>query len=60
MRSEVQGAVGVMIFDNPARHNAVSLGMWEAVAGILDDFGANDAIRVVVVRGAGGKAFVSG
>lgn len=60
MRSEVQGAVGVMIFDNPARHNAVSLGMWEAVPAILDGFAADDAIRVVVVRGAGGKAFVSG
>lgn len=60
MRSEVDGALGVMTFDNPARHNAVSLAMWEAVAGILDDFAANDAVRVVVVRGAGNKAFVAG
>ncbi len=60
MRSAVDGPLGVMIFDNPARHNAVSLGMWEAVAGILDDFAADDAVRVVVVRGAGGKAFVAG
>lgn len=60
MRSEVVGTLGVMTFDNPSRHNAVSLGMWEATAGILDNFAADDAVRVVVVRGAGGRSFVAG
>src|SRR5436305_7951970 len=54
------GHVGTLIFDNPARHNAVSLEMWEQAAGILKDFAADKAIRVVVLTGAGGKAFVSG
>ena len=54
------GAVGWMTFNNPARHNAVSVDMWQAVPRILDAFGRDDAVRVVVLSGAGGKAFVSG
>jgi enoyl-CoA hydratase len=54
------GPIGTMIFNNPARHNAVSLDMWRAAIEILDDFARDDAVRVIVVRGAGGKAFVSG
>ncbi len=60
MIAEKDGAVGRLIFNNPARHNAVSLEMWQAVAQIMDDFDNDDAIRVIVVTGAGGKAFVSG
>lgn len=54
------GPVGHVIFNNPARHNAVSLDMWEAMARVMDDFLADDGIRVLVVTGVGGKAFVSG
>jgi enoyl-CoA hydratase/carnithine racemase len=49
-----------MTFNNPARRNATSLEMWEAVATIMQDFAADDSIRVVVMKGAGDKAFVSG
>jgi len=49
-----------VIFNNPVRRNAVSLEMWEATARILDDFGKDDDVRVVVLTGAGDKAFVSG
>ncbi len=54
------GPVGHVIFNNPERHNAVSLDMWQAMATVMDDFLADDDIRVLVVTGAGGKAFVSG
>jgi len=60
MLAENDGAIGRIIFNNPARHNAVSLEMWQAVAQIMADFEADDAIRVIVLTGAGGKAFVSG
>jgi enoyl-CoA hydratase len=60
MIARKDGAVGWMTFNNPARHNAVSVDMWQAVPRILDAFGCDDAIRVVVLSGAGGKAFVSG
>jgi enoyl-CoA hydratase/carnithine racemase len=54
------GAIGWLVFNNPERRNAVSLDMWEAIPRVLDDFGADSAIRVVVLTGAGDKAFVSG
>ena len=60
MLAEKDGAVGRMIFNNPEKHNAVSLEMWAAAERILDDFARDDAIRVIVLAGAGGKAFVSG
>lgn len=60
IQSEVEGPVGRIIFNNPAKHNAVSLDMWEAVEGYLSEFKDNDDIRVVVITGAGGRAFVSG
>jgi enoyl-CoA hydratase/carnithine racemase len=60
MIAEKDGSVGRIIFNNPARHNAVSLEMWQAIATIMADFDADDSVRVIVVTGAGGKAFVSG
>ncbi|HEU0155488.1 MAG TPA: enoyl-CoA hydratase-related protein, partial [Stellaceae bacterium] len=60
MIAKKDGAVGHLIFNNPARHNAVSLEMWEGVGRIIDDFEKDDAVRVIVVSGAGGRAFVSG
>src|SRR6516162_4761847 len=60
MLSRKEGHVGYVIFNNPDRRNAVSLEMWEATAGILADFGNDNDIRVVVLTGAGDKAFVSG
>jgi len=60
MLAEKADGIGWMTFNNPARRNATSLEMWQAIADILDDFAADPAVRVVVMRGAGDKAFVSG
>lgn len=60
MLSQKTGAIGWMTFSNPTKRNAMSLEMWGALEAILDDFQADDAIRVVVMQGAGDKAFVSG
>ena len=60
MLARKDGRVGYVIFNNPERHNAVSLDMWAATRDILDEFLHDDEVRVVVLTGAGGKAFVSG
>jgi enoyl-CoA hydratase/carnithine racemase len=60
MLARKEGRVGTMIFNNPQRHNAVSLDMWDAVSRILDDFAADPDVVMVVITGAGTKAFVSG
>jgi enoyl-CoA hydratase len=47
-------------FNNPARHNALSADMWQAVPPLLAQAAADDRVRLVVFSGAGEKAFVSG
>jgi len=58
--TEKQGAIGWITFNNPARRNAISVDMWEAMPKVLDRFEADPEIRVIVLSGAGDKAFVSG
>jgi enoyl-CoA hydratase/carnithine racemase len=52
--------VGWMAFNNPEKLNAISLEMWEAALEAMADFTADSSVRVMVVTGAGGKAFASG
>ncbi len=54
------GATGWLIFSNPERLNAVSYEMWRAIPERIAEFVGDPAIRVVVLRGEGDKAFVSG
>jgi enoyl-CoA hydratase/carnithine racemase len=58
--SEKDGAIGWLVFHHPERLNAVSLEMWVAAGKVIEDFGRDDAVRVVILRGAGDKAFTSG
>ena len=54
------GAIGWMIFNNPSKHNAISMDMAEAVPAVMRDFESDPAIRVIVVAGSGEKAFAAG
>ena len=47
-------------FNNPAKHNALSMEMWEAVPPLLARAATDDHVRMVVLSGEGGKSFVSG
>src|SRR6202022_4168070 len=60
MIAKKDGPIGWIEFNNPARHNAVSVDMWKSVPEIMTEFEHDDQIRVVVMSGAGGKAFISG
>lgn len=60
IRGVIDGRIGWLIFNNPARHNALSLEMWRGMAEVLRAFAADPQVRVAVMRGAGRKAFVSG
>jgi enoyl-CoA hydratase/carnithine racemase len=55
-----EGAVGWITFNRPERHNALSVEMWSAIPRALDQLEADDEVRIIVLRGAGGKAFISG
>ncbi len=54
------GGVVRLTLNRPAKHNAVDYGMWRGIASAVDSFSADDRVRVVVVRGAGGRAFSAG
>ena len=58
MLSRVQDGIGYITFNNPEKHNAVSIEMWDELENILDNFRGNQNIRVIVLNGAGGNSFV--
>ena len=58
--AEKKDGIGWITFNNPARHNAVSFEMWQALPVVLADFVQDPAVRVIVLKGAGEKAFVAG
>jgi enoyl-CoA hydratase/carnithine racemase len=60
IHSHTHGAVGTLTFNNPERHNAMSLEMWRQAAAALERLIQHPEVRVIVLTGAGGKAFVSG
>ncbi len=60
MIAQKDGAIGWITFNNPARHNAISLPMWQGLLDAVTAFCADPEVRVIVLKGAGDKAFVSG
>ena len=58
--ARVDGSTGWLTFNQPEKRNAISLEMWEAVRTAAVTFAEDDEVRVVVLHGAGGKAFASG
>jgi len=57
---EKSGGIGRFIFNQPDKHNAISFEMWQGISQAMDDFAADDGVRVVVLSGAGTKAFSAG
>jgi len=55
-----ENGVGWIVFNNPARHNAVSLEMWESLTLVLKAYADDPDVRVIILRGEGEKAFVAG
>lgn len=58
--ADVEGGVGWLTFNQPERRNAISLEMWQGIGDALEAFEHDGAVRVVIMKGAGGKAFASG
>ena len=60
MVARKEDGAGWIVFNHPARHNAVSLEMWDGLHEAVTAFAQDPEVRVIVLQGAGGKAFVSG
>lgn len=58
--TEKDGPIGFLIFDHQERRNAISSAMWRAIPEAIRTLGADSEVRVIVMRGAGDRAFVSG
>jgi enoyl-CoA hydratase/carnithine racemase len=59
-RSGADGAVATLLLNRPDSHNAIRLGMYEALPGLLKEIDEDRSVKVLVVRGAGQRAFASG
>jgi enoyl-CoA hydratase/carnithine racemase len=57
---EKDGPIGWIVFNQPEKRNAVSQEMWQLMPEYVRELATDDSIRVVVLRGAGDKAFVAG
>src|SRR5436190_20441880 len=57
---EKRGAAGWVVFDNPAKRNALNAAMWRGIPEALARFDADSDVRCVVLRGSGTKAFTAG
>jgi enoyl-CoA hydratase/carnithine racemase len=60
VRIEKEGAVAFIVFDYPERRNAISFDMWLEIPRAAAALAADDTVRVVVLRGEGDVAFISG
>ena len=60
VHAEKDGQLGWIVFDHPERRNAISVEMWREIPEVVERLERDDDVRVLVVRGAGNVAFVSG
>jgi enoyl-CoA hydratase/carnithine racemase len=60
VRVERDGAIGWLIFDQIERRNAINTAMWDAIPAAVGELDGDPDVRVIVMRGAGDVAFVSG
>jgi enoyl-CoA hydratase/carnithine racemase len=58
--SERDGDIAIVTINRPEKRNALDIAMWLALAEALEQAGADDAVRCVVIQGAGEEAFSAG
>jgi enoyl-CoA hydratase len=56
----ITDGIGIVTFNNPAKRNAMSMEMWDGLGEALTELREDDNVRVVILTGAGDKAFMSG
>ena len=52
--------IGHLVLNQPEKFNAISYEMWQGIRTVVEDYSHDDGVRVIVVSGAGGKAFSAG
>ena len=54
------GAIATVVLNRPEKLNALTKPMWQRLGEVFDELSADDAIRCIVIRGAGTKSFAPG
>src|SRR5258706_13554387 len=54
------GDIATVALNNPGKLNALTIAMWSELARVMRDLSADDALRCIVLRGAGNEAFAAG
>ena len=57
---EKNDGIGHLILNQPNKRNAISLEMWQGIESVAENFSNDNEVRVVVLSGAGDKAFSAG
>ena len=57
---ETNDGIGHLILNQPNKRNAISLEMWQGIESVAENFSNDNEVRVVVLSGAGDKAFSAG
>lgn len=60
IRVELEGGLAIVTMDRPQVRNAIDLAMVRELTAALDELSRADAVRVLILRGEGGKAFAGG
>jgi len=60
VRLELRNHIAYITFDQVAARNAMTVAMYESLKSICEDLAKSSSARVAILRGAGGKSFVSG
>ncbi|MBT8452896.1 MAG: enoyl-CoA hydratase/isomerase family protein [Deltaproteobacteria bacterium] len=60
VRIERDGPIARMVFDHQERRNAITVDMWDAIPNVVQTLQEDSEVRVVIMRGGGSEAFVSG
>ncbi len=56
----IEDGVGTIVLNRPAQHNAIDFEMWGALRDAASGLAADDGVRIVILRGAGERAFSAG
>jgi len=57
---ERDSTIATVTLSNPGKLNALTVSMWQKLARAMDALSADDALRCIVLRGAGSEAFAAG
>ena len=58
--TEKSAGVGRLVFNRPEKHNAIGFDMWRGISRAVQAFAADDDVRVIILSGAGERAFSTG